>query len=136
MNMAADDLPPRPRRSNVFMKAFLDGEGAPVEVRLRNLSKKGALVEAQLLPEAGKPVLFRKGDLAVPGCVVWRDGRYAGVAFDVELEPETLLRHIPAPRPAREFKAKRPPIKGVTLSAGERRLAEDYIFGQPIPGVD
>ena len=38
-------------------------------VKLRNLSAEGALVEADKLPVEGTAILFRKGDLSVPGRV-------------------------------------------------------------------
>ena len=59
------------RRSNVLMSASLELSGTSVPVKLRNLSAEGALVEGERLPVEGSSVLFRKGDLSMPGRVAW-----------------------------------------------------------------
>jgi hypothetical protein len=86
------------RRSNVLMSASLELSGTSVPVKLRNLSAEGALVEGDKLPVEGASLLFRKGDLSMPGQVAWVKGRQAGVRFAQELNPEQLLRHVPVPR--------------------------------------
>ena len=86
------------RRSNVLMSASLELSGTSLAVKLRNLSADGALVEGDKLPVEGASVLFRKGDLSMPGHVAWANGRQAGVSFAQELNPEQLLRHVPVPR--------------------------------------
>src|SRR5687767_10494907 len=89
----------RQRRSNVLMAAALELSGTSVPVKLRNLSAEGALVEAEALPVEGAQVVFRRNDLAMPAKVIWVRGGRAGIAFKDELPPETLLRHVPTPRP-------------------------------------
>lgn len=86
------------RRSNVLMSASLELSGTSVPVKLRNLSAEGALVEGDKLPVEGASLLFRKGDLSIVGTVAWVKGRQAGVSFAQKLDPEQLLRHVPAPR--------------------------------------
>ncbi len=86
------------RRSNVLMSASLELSGTSLPVKLRNLSADGALVEGDKLPVEGASILFRKGDLSMPGNVAWVKGRQAGVRFAQNLNPDQLLRHVPAPR--------------------------------------
>jgi hypothetical protein len=86
------------RRSNVLMAASLELSGTSLPVKLRNLSADGALVEGDKLPVEGASILFRKGDISMPGLVAWVNGRQAGVNFAQKLNPEQLLRHVPAPR--------------------------------------
>lgn len=86
------------RRSNVLMSASLELSGTSLPVKLRNLSADGALVVGDKLPVEGASILFRKGELSVAGTVAWVKGRQAGVSFGTKLDPEQLLRHIPAPR--------------------------------------
>jgi hypothetical protein len=86
------------RRSNVLMSASLELSGTALPVKLRNLSAEGALVEGDKLPVEGASLLFRKGDLSMAGTVAWVKGRRAGVSFAKKLDPEQLLRHVPAPR--------------------------------------
>ena len=99
------------RRSNVLMSASLELSGTSVPVKLRNLSADGALVEGDKLPVEGASILFRKGDLSVAGTVAWVKERQAGVAFAQKLDPDQLLRHIPAPRPRVTPTFKRPGLK-------------------------
>ena len=99
------------RRSNVLMAASLELSGTSVPVKLRNLSADGALVEGDKLPVEGAAILFRKGDLSVSGHVAWVKGRQAGVSFEHKLNPDQLLRHVPAPRPRVTPSFRRPGLK-------------------------
>ena len=123
----------RSRRSNVLMSATVEFDGTQVKTKLRNLSKEGALVEGEELPAIGQPVKFHKGDLHLSGHVAWRAGDRAGIAFDQPLDPESVLRHVPAPRPRMAAEHRRPRLRGQELTPGERKIAEDWIFGTPLP---
>lgn len=104
------------RRSNVLMSASLELSGTSLPVKLRNLSAEGALVEGDKLPVEGAALLFRKGDLSVSGTIAWVKGRQAGVNFGQKLNPEQLLRHVPAPRPRVTQNFRRPGLKKFTDS--------------------
>lgn len=104
------------RRSNVLMSASLELSGTSLPVKLRNLSADGALVEGDKLPVEGAALLFRKGDLSVPGSVAWVKGRQAGVSFAQKLNPDQLLRHVPTPRPRVAPNFRRPGLKTRTDS--------------------
>ena len=119
------------RRSNVLMSASLELSGTSMPVKLRNLSADGALVEADKLPVEGTSILFRKGDLSVPGRVAWVKGRRAGVGFEQKLMPEQLLRHIPAPRPRVTPDFRRPGLRSSSLSEDDLRFAEQWMSNSP-----
>lgn len=123
----------RSKRSNVLMSASVESGGPAVAVKLRNLSSEGALVEAKGLPDVGAVVLFRKNELALPGRIVWIEGAKAGIAFDSKLPKEDVLRHVPTPRPRHKLDFRRPGLKNAALTPGERKVAEDWIFGTPYP---
>lgn len=125
----------RSRRSNVLMAATVEFDGTLVKAKLRNLSKEGALVEGEGLPAIGQEVKFRKGDLYLSGNVAWRAGNRCGIAFDQPLDPESVLRHVPAPRPRMAAEHRRPRLRGQQLTPGERKIAEDWIFGSPLPHI-
>lgn len=125
----------RSKRSNVLMSASVECGGSPIPVTLRNLSSEGALVEGKSLPEVGAVVLFRKNELALPGRVVWHSGAKAGIAFASELAREEVLRHVPTPQPRAKLDFRRPGLRNAALTPGERRLAEQWIFGTPSPQV-
>ncbi|WP_265563316.1 PilZ domain-containing protein [Sphingomicrobium arenosum] len=118
-------------RSHLFMKAMIECAGRQSEVRLRNLSAEGALVEAEDLPVEGSELLFRRDGLSVPGRVAWCANGRAGIAFAQALEPEVVLRHVPSPKARATVKSNRPPVRSSQLSEGERRYAQDWIFGGP-----
>ncbi|HEY5458877.1 MAG TPA: PilZ domain-containing protein [Sphingomicrobium sp.] len=102
------------RRSNVLMSASLELSGTSLTVKLRNLSAEGALVEGDKLPIEGASIQFRKGDLSMAGTVAWVKGRQAGINFAHKLDPEQLLRHVPAPRPRVTPTFRRPGLKKFT----------------------
>jgi len=122
------------RRSNVLMSASLELSGTSLPVKLRNLSAEGALVEGEKLPVEGASILFRKGELSMPGSVAWVNGRQAGVNFAQKLNPEQLLRHVPTPRPRVTPDFRRTGLKG-TLTAEEKRYGEKWVWSFP-PATD
>lgn len=122
----------RTRRSHVLMAASIEGGGVTIPVKLRNLSSEGALVEGSALPAVDSPVVFRKKELVLAGRVAWVTGGRAGIAFDAKLDPEAVLRHVPKRRPQAKFDFRRPGIKAGDLSPGERKIAQDWIWGDPI----
>lgn len=124
------------RRSHVLMAATLvTGAGAQA-VGLRDLSSQGALVRGKALPPAGAVVRFRKGELDLPARVAWVERDRAGIAFDAPLDPEAVMRHVPraAPRAGSAADFRRPGLR-CEMSEGERKLAEQWIFGRPNPFV-
>ena len=122
-------------RSNVLLTASLELSGASTPVRMRNLSPNGALVEGDDLPVEGSELLFRKGDLAIMGRVVWSSERHAGIVFARPLDPEQMLRHIPPPRARVKPSFHRPGLR-TPLSAGEQRYADQWIWLRPNDQID
>ena len=136
MNESSPPHNRRAQRSHVLMAATLEAAGVVVPVKLRNLSTVGALVEGVRLPSVGSEVNFCKKELCVAGKVAWiADGR-AGIAFDALLDPESVMRHVPTPRAPAKLDFRRPRIKATALTSGERKIAEDWIWGDPIPSIE
>ena len=92
----ASDLPPRLSghpaeppaesraevRSNIFVVAVVYSEAGSVPVRIRNMSRSGALIEGAALPPAKARIRLSRGSLRVFGHIAWnRDGR-AGISFE------------------------------------------------------
>lgn len=101
----------RSPRSNLWMAAVLEHPGGSAAVILRNLSAQGALVEGDQALTVGDEVVFRKNDLAVAGRIAWIDGRRAGIAFAMSLDPDTVRRQVPVPRPIVPLVHKRPGLR-------------------------
>lgn len=135
----ADGLPKvsaRPRRSPVFLTASLETGGSAVDVRLRNISKDGALVDSDFLPQVGSAVVFRRQEIVAQGVIAWVNGRLAGIQFDQPLEPAELLRHIPRPPPVAEIPSqsfRRPGLRSHCLSPTERAWVERWMGA---PAID
>jgi hypothetical protein len=125
----------RARRSHVLMAASIEAAGVTTTVKLRNLSAEGALVEGSELPAIDSPVIFHKKELKLAGHVAWAaDGR-AGIAFDTRLDPEAVLRHVPTTKPQAKLDFRRPRLRAGELSSGERKIAQEWIWGDPIQNV-
>jgi hypothetical protein len=73
-------------RSNIFVMAALYAGGRPVNpVRVRNLSRTGALIEGTDLPEPGTPVRLSRASLSISGTVIWINGGKGGLHFDAQV---------------------------------------------------
>ena len=120
----------RQRRSNVLLTAMVDmAGGRTLDVKLRNLSAEGALIESEGLPHEGAEIRFRKGDLAVRGKIVWNSSNRAGINFDEALTPVALLRHVPTPRPRVLPAFRRPGLSAQPMTESERSL--ERVWGVP-----
>ena len=127
----------RSRRSPVLLAAAVEVAGAQVAVKLRNLSEEGALIEGEPLPPEGAKTVFERNELSLSGRVVWVQGRYAGIAFDEPLNPEEVLRHVPAPKPKTQLQGdfRRPGLACRPLSSYERRMLERWMTASPISAL-
>lgn len=122
----------RSRRSSVLLAATLEVAGGPIQVKLRNLSEEGALVEGCQLPPEGSTARFQRNELNLRSRVIWVQGCYAGVAFDQPLKPEQVLRNVPAPKPRAPLDFKRPGLACRPLTDYERRMLERWMVSSPI----
>jgi hypothetical protein len=68
-------------RTNLLLAATAEVDGRSLAVRIRNLSETGAMVEGAGLPEAGMPLVLKRGDLQVAATVAWAVGGRRGVRF-------------------------------------------------------
>jgi hypothetical protein len=88
------DTPPNNRleaRSNIFVMAALYTDHASTPVRIRNMSRSGALVEAAVLPAKGTQVRLARGSVSITGEVMWVDQQKAGLRFDSPTSPNDWL---------------------------------------------
>lgn len=115
------------------MAAALELSGSSLPVKLRNLSADGALVEGEDLPVEGAEVMFRRQELSQPAKVVWVRGGRAGLQFKEQLSPETVLRHVPTPRPRVLPEFRRPGLTSSQLTPAERKRAAAWMWR---PGHD
>ncbi|MEM7780813.1 MAG: PilZ domain-containing protein [Pseudomonadota bacterium] len=76
----------KPKRIRVLLDGHLCSPESSVEVRIRDVSEMGALVE--LAGEANVDGSFKLAflDTQIGGELVWREGSWAGVEFDEPLK--------------------------------------------------
>ncbi|GAA4038844.1 hypothetical protein GCM10022281_19610 [Sphingomonas rosea] len=65
----------------MFITCTLTLKGEQAQVRVRNMSPDGALVETPLAPPAGSLVRLVRGTLVVEGKVAWATERHVGLRF-------------------------------------------------------
>ena len=73
-------------RNNMFVAAVLYADGGSAPVRIRNMSRSGALIECVAIPPEGSEVRLGRGSLNVGGCVAWRRDNRAGIRFESAIE--------------------------------------------------
>jgi hypothetical protein len=122
----------RSNRSPMLLSAQIDMGGQPVSVVLRNLSSEGALIEGAKLPLVGTSTVFRRNELTVNGCIVWVQGRLAGIAFDRKLEREELLRQVPKPRQRFDAQFRRPGLACQPLTEADSKMLELWATSAPV----
>ena len=80
-------------RRNVFLSAVLAVRGRVSSVKIRNISARGALLDATDIP-ADDEFTLRRGGLAVRAQVAWRHKHHVGVRFESEIDPGAWLKKI------------------------------------------
>jgi hypothetical protein len=126
----------RSKRSPLLLSAQIEVNAAPASVVVRNLSSEGALIEGANLPTEGALTSFRRNELTVSGRIVWVQGRFAGIAFDRELEREELLRQVPKPRQKFDAQFRRPGLACQPLSDADRKMLELWATQAPVAVFD
>jgi len=123
------------RRAPVLLAASIDVRGAPAAVKLRNLSRQGALIEGDRLPSEGVTTFFARKDLRLKCQVMWVEGRYGGIRFNRELNPDEVLRYIPPSRETFQPEFKRPGLACKPLTPSEKKMIEAWIISVPRDGL-
>ena len=115
------------RRARVLLACKLKTPFGEVEGRLRDLSRKGALVECPNLPPAGTHVKFERGKTTVPARVAWSAAGRVGLEFEYLIDESELLVHIGRAKetPAINLRYSRSAIT-LGMSAKERKMAQAW----------
>ncbi len=80
--MGALTVPKRDeKRSRVFLSAQLDAGSGPVAARIRDISRTGALLEAEFAPRDGDTLELTCGTTNIQARVAWADRGWFGVEF-------------------------------------------------------
>ena len=111
------------KRNRVLLAAKLGTDMGQVDARLRDLSRKGALVECGEPLEVGEEVIFSRGQTSVPARVAWVGGNRVGLEFLRMIDESEVLVQLGRPSANNtQQRFRRPALHG-DLSEQERRLA-------------
>jgi hypothetical protein len=109
----------------VLLAAKLQTPYGEIDARLRDLSRKGALVECAQVPPVGSEVTFIRGSTVVPARVAWAGEGRVGLEFHCMIDEQEVLVHITR-RPQRKPESfRRPGLKEV-MTEDERKVAQAW----------
>jgi hypothetical protein len=111
------------KRNRVLLAAKLQVGGAEIDVRLRDLSQKGALVECHTVPPAGSEVVFHRGSITVPARVAWAGANRVGLEFAYMIDESEVLVQLRRTTTDQNQPRFRRPRLGEDLSEQEKKLA-------------
>ena len=126
------------RRARVLLAAKLKTPFGEVDCRLRDLSRKGALVECTKQPPVGSEVTFVRGPIIVPARVAWAGAGRVGLEFLFMIDEQDVLVQLKRrSKDTSEDRYRRPGL-GETMSESERKLAMAWgvTVGLNISGSD
>lgn len=72
-------------RTHLFVVATLCWNEGSAPVHVRNMSAKGALIEAAVLPKPASMVVLKRGSLEVRGRIAWAASGQAGLSFSTSV---------------------------------------------------
>lgn len=78
-------------RKNIFLSALIEGPSGSGPVRVRNLSRRGAMLDGTLVPKVGEAVTLMRGRLRTCARVAWQSNGKFGLAFAREVNVEEWL---------------------------------------------
>jgi hypothetical protein len=98
----------RAPRKNLFLAGSIESGPLKAQVRIRNMSGNGAMLEGAALPATGSLLTLKRGDLEIGGTVAWSHAGRCGVRLDGMVYLDEWVA------------GKRLPTKGATLSGQTR----------------
>jgi len=113
------------KRARVLLAAKLDTPFGELDARLRDLSRKGALIECGKSVPVGTDVVFKRGSTLVPARVAWAGSGRLGLEFKYMIDEQEVLVQLKPTSAASGERFRRPGLKE-SLSDKERRLAQAW----------
>ena len=113
------------KRARVLLAAKLDTPFGEVDARLRDLSRKGALVECSKSLPVGSEVTFKRGSTVVPARIAWAAGGRLGLEFLFLIDEQEVLVQLKRTTTTQTERFRRPGLNE-DLSEKERKLAEAW----------
>ncbi|HSG33275.1 MAG TPA: PilZ domain-containing protein [Sphingomonadaceae bacterium] len=79
-----------PKRSRVLLSARIECAGGQQDVRIRDVSLEGAMIESSSPPPVGEQIGLSCGDTHMNGKVAWVDAPWFGLEFSEPLRGSDL----------------------------------------------
>ena len=114
------------KRARVLLAAKLKTPHGEIECRLRDLSRKGALVECSQLPQVGSEVVFTRGSTVVPARVAWSGTNRVGLEFHYMIDEAEVLVQLRRSGSGENKDRFRRPGLNEAMSDQERKLAQAW----------
>ena len=114
------------RRARVLLAAKLQTPFGEVDCRLRDLSRKGALVECRKQPPVGSEVTFVRGSTVVPARVAWTAAGKVGLEFQFMIDEQEVLVQLKRKTGPQSFERFRRPGLNEDMSEDARKLAQQW----------
>ena len=114
------------KRNRVLLAARLQTPFGEVEARLRDLSRKGALVECAKVPPVGSEVVFMRGATVVPARVAWTGAQRVGLEFLYMIDEHEVLVQLKKTSGVQTQQRFRRPGLYEEMSAKEKKLARAW----------
>jgi hypothetical protein len=111
------------KRNRVLLAAKLLTKYGEVDARLRDLSRKGALIECGGPLAVGDEVVFSRSTTVVPARVAWVGGNRIGLEFKHMIDESEVLVQLGRPSTNATQQRFRRPALHADLSEQERKLA-------------
>ena len=125
------------KRNRVLLAAKIECGAADADVRLRDLSQKGALIECASPPPQDSEVVFSRGSIRVPARVAWAAEGRAGLEFAYPIdESEVFVQLKRTSSDQNQPRFRRPRLFGEDMSEQEKKLARLWgvSVGIALPG--
>jgi hypothetical protein len=114
------------KRNRVLLAARLQTPFGEVEARLRDLSRKGALVECAKVPPVGSEVVFMRGTTVVPARVAWTGAQRVGLEFLYMIDEHEVLVQLKKTSGVQTQQRFRRPGLYEDMSEKEKKLARAW----------
>lgn len=112
------------KRARVLLAAKLRTEAGEIDARLRDLSRKGALVECREVPPVGTELIFSRGSTNIPARVAWAGADRIGLEFAYMIdEHEVLVQLKRTTTDSNQPRFRRPRLFGEQMSHHEKQIA-------------
>ena len=122
------------KRARVLLAGKLQTPFGEVDARLRDISRRGALVECGKVPPVGCEVVFSRGQTVVPARVAWTGGGRIGLEFHYPIDENEVLVQLKKAPAAAAPRFRRPGLnEGLNEDDLKRARAWGVTVGIALP---